>query len=323
MKNSLETRLGLFFAISLIVVFLLVEMVGNKSAFSKGVPMSAEFENIQELKPGDPVKMAGVEVGSIRDIRLAEGKVRVDLTVNPDIEIRTSSKASIKFVGLLGQNYISLSFGNPTDPKAVANAMLQTEEQPDIASLMAKLEGVASGVENLTRSFDSDGFTKMLAPVTDFIESNSENFSALIENARNVTTEVAEGRGSIGKLIMDDSFYNSTMASVESLQGAVTNVNETFGGAKAIIDRINAGEGSLGLLSSDDAIYKEGRDALANLREVLQKINQGKGSIGLLVNDKAFYDSAKLTLQKVDKATESLEDQGPLSILGLAVNSLF
>lgn len=323
MKNSLETRLGLFFAISLIVVFLLVEMVGNKSAFSKGVPMSAEFENIQELKPGDPVKMAGVEVGSIRDIRLAEGKVRVDLTVNPDIEIRTSSKASIKFVGLLGQNYISLSFGNPTDPKAVANAMLQTEEQPDIASLMAKLEGVASGVENLTRSFDSDGFTKMLAPVTDFIESNSENFSALIENARNVTTEVAEGRGSIGKLIMDDSFYNSTMASVESLQGAVTNVNETFGGAKAIVDRINAGEGSLGLLSSDDAIYKEGRDALANLREVLQKINQGKGSIGLLVNDKAFYDSAKLTLQKVDKATESLEDQGPLSILGLAVNSLF
>ena len=45
--------------------------------------------------------------------------------------------------------------------------------------------------------------------------------------------------------------------------------------------------------------------------------------MGKLVNDDEFYRNAKLSLQKLDKATEGLEDQGPLSVLGIAVNSLF
>jgi phospholipid/cholesterol/gamma-HCH transport system substrate-binding protein len=62
---------------------------------------------------------------------------------------------------------------------------------------------------------------------------------------------------------------------------------------------------------------------MTNLKEILQKINQGQGSVGKLVNDESFYKNAKLSLQKLDKATEGLEDQGPLSVLGIAVNSLF
>ena len=62
---------------------------------------------------------------------------------------------------------------------------------------------------------------------------------------------------------------------------------------------------------------------MTNLREVLQKINKGEGSVGKLVNDQEFYRNAKLTLQKLDKATEGLEDQGPLSVLGIIVNNLF
>jgi len=60
-----------------------------------------------------------------------------------------------------------------------------------------------------------------------------------------------------------------------------------------------------------------------NLKEILQKINQGQGTVGKLLNDESFYKKAKMTLQKVDKATEGLEDQGPLSVLGIAVNGLF
>jgi phospholipid/cholesterol/gamma-HCH transport system substrate-binding protein len=62
---------------------------------------------------------------------------------------------------------------------------------------------------------------------------------------------------------------------------------------------------------------------MTNLKQILQKINQGKGTVGKIINDEEFYKNAKLTLQKLDQATEGLEDQGPLSILGLAVGKLF
>jgi phospholipid/cholesterol/gamma-HCH transport system substrate-binding protein len=45
--------------------------------------------------------------------------------------------------------------------------------------------------------------------------------------------------------------------------------------------------------------------------------------VGKLINEPELYKNAKMTLQKLDKATEGLEDQGPLSVIGILVNNLF
>jgi phospholipid/cholesterol/gamma-HCH transport system substrate-binding protein len=86
---------------------------------------------------------------------------------------------------------------------------------------------------------------------------------------------------------------------------------------------VNAGKGTLGMLTKDEALYRETTTAMGNLREILQKINQGQGSVGKLVNDESFYKNLRLSLQKVEKATEGLEDQGPLTVLGTIVGKLF
>jgi phospholipid/cholesterol/gamma-HCH transport system substrate-binding protein len=61
---------------------------------------------------------------------------------------------------------------------------------------------------------------------------------------------------------------------------------------------------------------------MGQAKEILQKVNQGQGSVGKLINDQEMYKNLKLAMQKLDKATEGLEDQGPLSVLGIVVNSL-
>ena len=92
---------------------------------------------------------------------------------------------------------------------------------------------------------------------------------------------------------------------------------------RTIIDGINSGKGTLGKLTKDEALYVETTTAMTNLREILQKMNRGDGTVGKLINDDSFLKNAKLSLQKLDKATDGLEDQGPLSVLGLAIGSLF
>jgi phospholipid/cholesterol/gamma-HCH transport system substrate-binding protein len=59
---------------------------------------------------------------------------------------------------------------------------------------------------------------------------------------------------------------------------------------------------------------------MTNLNSILQKVNQGDGTVGKLVNNKEFYNNAKLSLQKLDKAADGLEDTGPLSVLGIIAN---
>ena len=67
--------------------------------------------------------------------------------------VKTDSKASIKFTGLMGQNFVAIDFGSPGAPKAEDGAVLATVEQPDLSAIMTKLDGAADGIQNMTKTF--------------------------------------------------------------------------------------------------------------------------------------------------------------------------
>ena len=114
MKNTLETRLGLFVALAVLALAIILEMVGGIELFRPGYHVYALFKSAQELKEGDRVKMAGVEIGRVERIRLDEtnNKVRVMMKVRKET-VKTDSIATIKFQGLMGQNFVSIDFGTP------------------------------------------------------------------------------------------------------------------------------------------------------------------------------------------------------------------
>ena len=331
MRNSLETKLGVFFVLTLFAALFVLEMAGVADFFKPGYKIYANFQTAQDLKKGDLVKMAGVEIGRVDDIRLANEKVRVTLKVRKaDAEIRTDSKATIKFTGLMGQNFVSLDFGSANAPRAVEGAILSTTEQPDLSAIMAKLDGVAGDIQGLAKGFSPDNLAPLFGPITDFMKQNSTNLSAILENTRAVTEQVSNGKGSVGKLLYDETLYNTALSAVVGLQAGTAELKSTvleargmMNNANSIITQINEGKGTLGRLAKDEKLYVEMTLAMTNAREILEKVNRGQGTIGKIVNDETLYKNVKVSLQKLDKATESLEDQGPLSILGIAVQSLF
>jgi phospholipid/cholesterol/gamma-HCH transport system substrate-binding protein len=316
MKNSLETRLGIFVALAVIAAIVIIEMIGGADVFQRGYRVNAQFDTVQELKVGDSVKMAGVEIGRVENITLTDGKVEVTMKLHPDAVVKTDSQAVIKFAGLMGQNFVSISFGSADAPKAVDGAVLETVEQPDLSAIMAKLDKAAAGIQRLGESFSGDKIDNLLGPLTDFIKQNSGHISGAISNIQNVTDQIASGQGTVGKLIYQEQLYSSALNTVTNLQDAVTQ-------AKQLVSGISSGQGTLGKLATDDALYNSTEASMTNLNQILFKINHGDGTIGKLVNNQEFYSNAKLSLQKLDKAADSLEDTGPLSVVGIVVGRLF
>ena len=330
MKNTLETRLGIFFALALIAGIVLVELAGGFNFFKQGVRIRARFNTVQELQKGDPVRMAGVEIGRVENIRLVENKVEVTVKVSKDAEIKTDSKATVKFTGLMGQNFVSISFGGPTAPKISDGAELETTEQADLSSIMTKLDNVATGVEGLAKNLGGDNLNNLLGPFVDFMKQNNPRLTTILLNMQTLSSQIAEGKGTVGKLIADETLYSSAVNAVTNLNHTAQDIQTLVADAKTavnqtkdMINNVNAGKGTLGMLTRDEALYRETTTAMGNLREIFQKINQGHGSVGKLVNDESLYKNVKMTLQKVEKATESLEDQGPLTVLGTIIGSLF
>ena len=330
MKNTLETRLGIFFALALIVGIIILEMVGAADFFKKGYIIHASFKNVQELKKGDPVKLAGVEIGRIENIRLIDTQARVSMKIEGKYRLRTDSKATIKFAGLMGQNFISIDGGTPNAPRIEPGGFIEAGSQPDLSELMAKLQNVASGVEGLTKSFSAENLSTLIGPMNDFLRQNSTNLTAILSNSANITFQISHGQGTIGKLIYDDALYTTAMATISSLQAAgsqaqgfITDARSMLGKASGVMDEISTGQGTIGRLLKEDKLYVQTTEAMDNLNQILQKMNQGQGTVGKLINDETFLKNARMTLQKVDKATEGLEDQGPLSVVGMMVNTLF
>ena len=329
MKNTLETRLGIFFALALIVAVLVLEMVGAADFFKGGYHITASFRTAQELKKGDLVKMAGVEIGRVEDVELDNSRAKVAMKIQRKFPIRTDAKATIKFTGLMGQNFVSIDGGTAAAP-AIQSGSIETIEQPDLSALMAKLEGVAGGIESLTKSFSSDNFSTLLGPLTDFVKNNSAPLTAVIGNVKTVSDNIAQGRGTVGKLVMEEALYTAAYATLTNFQvasGDIKNLTAQADGmitqVRTVIDGINNGQGTLGKLTKDETLYVETTKAMTNLREIMEKMNRGEGTVGKLINDDSLLKNAKLTLQKLDKATDGLEDQGPLSVLGLVVGNLF
>jgi len=313
MKNSLETRLGFFVVLVVLAAWAIMETLGGMEMLHSGYRVNALFSTAQELKVGDNVKMAGVEIGRVEKIALADGKVKVTMKLHADAVVKTDSEAVIRFSGLMGQNFVSINFGSPDAPKAVDGAVLQTREQPDLNAVMAKLNDAADGIKRFGDAFSGDKISNLIGPLVDFVKQNSGNISGAISNIDNITGQIASGQGTVGKMIYTDELYDSALGTVTNLQDAVTQV-------RWVVSGITNGQGTIGKLMTDDTLYNATTASMTNLNQVLQRINQGQGTIGKLVNDQEFYKNAKLTLQKMDKAADSLEDTGPLSVIGIMAN---
>jgi len=323
MRNTLETRVGVFVALIALAAVLIIEILGGIGHFRKGVEVYAHFQSSQDLKVGDHVRLAGVDIGQVKNIELTNRTVRVTMRLRRNAGVTTDSIAAIDFTGLLGQNYVSVTFGSPGAPPIEPGSVLTTVERPTFTTMMAKLDNAVAGVENLTESFAGDKIDKLFGPITDFLRQNSEPLSASLVSLSNITSRIASGEGTVGKLIYDNELHDTALASLTNMQRVVADAEVALADARVVISDVREGKGTMGLLLQDPSLYTETSESMVNLKEILQKVNRGQGSVGQLVNEKEFYDNAKLALQKLEKSVESLEDTGPLSVLGLAIGNLF
>jgi len=310
MKNSLETKLGIFVILAVFAAWAIIETLGSADIFSHGYRVTAQFANAQDLKIGDRVKMAGVEIGRVEKISLTDSRVCVLMKLRDDANVRTDSKAAIKFTGLMGQNFVAIDFGSPANPKVKDGMELASVEQADLSAIMAKLDSAADGIHNVTKNFAGDEIKNMFGALDNILTEKKDTIKQTIDNVKNISGQIASGQGTIGKLIYTDTLHDAAL-------NTVSNVDVTVASARLAIDDARAGKGTIGKLLTDETLYNSATASMTNLNSILLKVNQGDGTIGKLVNDQEFYKNAKLSLQKLDKAADGLEDTGPLSVISM------
>lgn len=194
-------RLGVFVVCALAILSGAVFLIGSrKMNFRSTYDLKAEFPNAGGLEDGADVRVGGIHMGTVHSIELPkspDGKVLVRMQLEKKTEnvVREDSVASIQAEGLVGDEYVEVSFGSK-DGKPIRDGDTITGQPPlQMAELFNKTNGILDNVQNVARS----------------LEGTSQNMA-------DISQKINSGTGTVGALINNKSLYNQANAGVQAFQ---------------------------------------------------------------------------------------------------------
>jgi hypothetical protein len=113
---------------------------------------------------------------------------------------------------------------------------------------MSKLESAADGMQNMTKSFSGEDFTKLLGPMTDMIKDNQPRIASILSNLDSVTTGINKGEGTLGRLLRQDTLYVQTLQAVTNLIASTEDLKITLSTTRQMMADMNSGKGTIGRL---------------------------------------------------------------------------
>lgn len=288
-----ELKIGIVAVVAIALAIMLIVAVGGQGGFSwQRYTLKTKFGNVQGLKSGAIVRVAGVEVGKVTDIDFVGAEVEVVVEVNEEQKSRITdqSRASIGSLSLLGEPTIEISPASAGKPLKdgdfiqsartpgqigdVAENATQTLEQTT-----ALIKEIRSGRGTMGKLFSDDELYREM--------------NQLLGSAQSLTDAVNRGNGTLGLLVRDPALYKQANTAIENLQDMTR--------------RINAGEGSLGRLLHDEQMAKSLSATSTNLDQVTGRLSRGEGTAGKLLTDQQLYDRFNSVASRIDKLTSDLE----------------
>ena len=288
-----ELKIGAISVFAVVITLMVIFWVSGEGGFSwQQYGLKTRFDNIAGLKPGAPVRVAGVEVGSVSSTTFDGSRVDVAMRVNREYQhlITTESVAVLGSVSLLGEAAVDITAagaGQPipewgyvkSGPPAGSLAEVATQATEGIEQLTAVLADVRGGRGTIGQLLTNDSLYQEL--------------NSLVAAAQDVAQNVNSGRGTIGRLATNP-------AAAQALEGALQNLQD-------VTARIRSGEGSLGKFLTDDTLSRSLTSTATNADAITSRLSKGQGTAGALLTERELYDRMNSMMNRMDQVTAALQ----------------
>ena len=288
MKKRDDVLVGIVMAVALTVA-ILGSLWLARGGLSKGYPLYAKFPWSSGLKQGQPVLLAGVNVGYVDQVELRQdGTVLTTFRVGKEYKVPQGTVATVVANGIFGDMAIALT---PKGPNPLSIPPEDTipvgPSAPGIAQITGKADSIATSVNALTTALN----TELVASggVTDLRKTLASS-NQLMLNMNRLVSEFST--------IAAEQNRQLTMTQV-SLRRATTGIDS----AKIDSTLTNVRETSAHMA----ALTADFRLTSLKLDSILSKANTGTGSVGLALNDPGAYNDVRQLIQHMDSIMVDLK----------------
>ena len=285
--SSRALRVGLVILSAFAVLAVGIFLIGNKNnIFSRKNRYYVDFNTAGGLKPGSPVELSGVDVGTIKKVDLPEDPRKRQIRIWLEIESRYADRirgpadasgvikdqppsvARIKTLGLLGDKFIEVSSGAPVYPVIPSGGPIPAAQPTNVDALIASGEDVMDNVVQISHSLN------------------------------NILDRMERGEGILGQLTKDTP-------ESRRLQESLVGTSESL---QRIAFTIEHGQGPLPRMLNDRALADQLARSLGRFESLLAQAQNGPGLLPGLLNDPATRTQFNDTLASLNKVSWDLQD---------------
>ena len=277
---SNEFKVGIFVLVATAIVILSYRWVlDGVKPDERSYVVFMRVPTADGMWEGTPVRMAGVEVGGIKDIQVDGDRARLTLEIREQYELPTDTTGSITSSGMLGERFIALQPG--TDKAVVPEqGVIQLGSEPgDLDEIMRQVEDIAGDIKVVTAE---------LAEIADN-DDNREALEATLQNVEQLTEELAliasQNHRDINEIVDAIERLTTTLADaseetakdidveMEKIHELTDTMQSTMDDLESITGKIDDGEGTLGALVNDDETIDALNDTIESVNEVVESFS--------------------------------------------------
>ncbi len=299
-SNRRAVVVGIFVLLGLAILVLTILTLGSqKKTFEKSITVKSFFDNVNGLQKGNNIWFSGVKVGTIKRVNITGNQqVEVDMNLDQAAQqfIKKDALAKISTDGLIGNKIVEIYGG--TNKKSVIES------------------GDVIGTEKL---LSNDAIMATLS-------KNNDNLYQITSDFKLISGRIVEGKGTIGKLLTDESMINQINAITASLQKSANNLQHLSSNVSNYTSQLN-NKGTLANdLVTDTVVFgrlratvtqlqevaKTSQSAIANFQQAGNTLNEGlqnpNAPLGMLLKDEKSASHIKVTLQNLQDASKKLDE---------------
>jgi len=289
-----NVRLGTFVIAGFMVLVMILYMVGqNQHLFSASYNLKVQFADAQGLVEGNNVRFSGINVGSVKSIKIHKDAV-IEVTMLIDRKmagiIDINARASIGTEGLVGNKVINITQPDRPGTPAKDGDILASRAIPHIEDMMETLQGTNNDV----------------AIIAAELKSTIQNIN----------------KSALWTLLVDERVPADLKISVAHIRDATSNAADLAAVLDKMAKGIQTGKGTIGMLLADTSLAAEMRETIMHLRSVSiqadqlvqtlnttagtlqQEISSGSGPAHLILKDSAAANMINASLDNIQKGAE-------------------
>jgi phospholipid/cholesterol/gamma-HCH transport system substrate-binding protein len=292
-SNKRVVIVGIFIFLGLGFLIGGILMVGNlHETFKKKIEVVSLFDDVSGLQKGGNVWFSGVKIGVVSKLRFYENsKVEVIMKIETEAQqyIRKDAKVKIGTDGLIG-NKILVIYGG-------------TSEAPEVT------EGDTLLVE---KTFTSDDMINTL-------QENNKNLLEITTDFKSISKKLANGEGTVGKLLNDEEVYANINAATVSLQSASAKAEKLIGSLNTFSAGLNKKGTLANELVSDTVVFNSLKTTVLQLQQIadtatafitnIKEVSANPNtSVGVLLHDETAGANLKETLKNLESSSAKLNE---------------